>query len=119
MAVGWRSRRDDLPPLQKYITRPSSQLTGGSEIDHVLYNSPAMRIRNYSTGSDGLWAGLSDIAQYWSDFPTYLTRNFRTPQGLTKNSEIFSVSRLDALRLRPHISRSFRLSFNLPGDLSL
>ena len=60
MAVGWRSRRDDLPLLPKCITRPSSQLTGGSEIDHVLYNSPAMRLRHYSTGTDGLWVGLSD-----------------------------------------------------------
>ena len=59
-AVGWRSRRDDLPFLPKCITRPSSQLTGGSEIDHVLYNSPAMRLRHYSTGTDGLWVGLSD-----------------------------------------------------------
>ena len=46
MAVGWRSRRDDLPFLPKCITRPSCQLTGGSEIDHVLCNSPAMRLRH-------------------------------------------------------------------------
>jgi len=58
--VGWKSRRADLPHQPKCITRPSTQLTGGSVIDHVIYNSPTMQLLYYAVGTDGLWIGLSD-----------------------------------------------------------
>eukprot|EP01042_Synura_sphagnicola_P036310 gene36310-biopygen1682 len=59
--VGWGSRSDNLPLLQKCVTRPSSQLTGGSEIDHVLYNSSAIRIRRYYIGTDSLRRLLNEF----------------------------------------------------------
>jgi len=58
--MGWKSRRDDFSRSEKCITRPSTHLTGGSEIDHVLFNSPTMRLNSYSAGTDGLWLGISD-----------------------------------------------------------
>ena len=58
--IGLKSRHHDLPSSLKYITRPSPNLTGGSEIDHVLYNSPSMSIRHSAVGTLGLWVGLSD-----------------------------------------------------------
>ena len=59
--MGWKSRRDDFSRSEKCITRPSTHLTGCSEIDHVLFNSPTMRLNSYSAGTDGLRLGISDL----------------------------------------------------------
>jgi len=60
-AIGYRSRHSDLPPDPlPFITRPSPSLLGGTEIDHVLHNSPTMTLTQYDTGAAGLWVGLSD-----------------------------------------------------------
>jgi len=98
-AVGWRSRRDALPHLQQCITRPSSHLTGGSEIDHVLYNSPSMQLRHYSIGTDGLWVGLSDhrpILVGFSHLPHEHLHN--TPRF---NKEFGDLKRLQIKRFAP------------------
>jgi len=99
VAVGWRSRRDDLPSLQKYITRPSSQLTGGSEIDHVLYNSPSIRLRHYSTGTDALWVGLSDHRSILVGFSHLPHEHLQdTPRF---NKEFGDLKRLQIKRFAP------------------
>jgi len=51
---GWRSWRNDLPDICPPVTRPSSRLTSGCEIDHVFTPS------SYNVGIGSGWVGLSD-----------------------------------------------------------
>ena len=61
-AIGYRSRHSaPVPDPAVFITRPSSNPLGGTEIDHVLHTSPSMTPSQYDTGSaGGLWPGMSD-----------------------------------------------------------
>jgi len=99
LGIGLRSRRDDLLPIQYCVTRPSTQLTGGSEIDHVLYNSPNMRLLHYSTGTDGLWVGLSDHRPILVGFsPLPLAHLQATPRF---NKKFGDLKRLQIKRFAP------------------
>ena len=57
---GWRSWRDDLPDICPPVTRPSSRLTSGCEIDHVFTMSSFLRFSSYNVGIGSGWVGLSD-----------------------------------------------------------
>ena len=61
-AIGYHSRHSAVvPDPAVFITRPSLNLLGGTEIDHILHTSPSMTPSQYDTGAaTGLWLGMSD-----------------------------------------------------------
>jgi len=96
---GWRSWRNDLPDICPPVTRPSSRLTSGCEIDHVFTPS------SYNVGIGSGWVGLSDhhhildsyaitrLASCSEVFPTSLRSSSNEPSGIfTVQTAISSVS---------------------------
>ena len=75
-----------------------------------------MRLIHYSTGTDGLWVGLSDHRSILVNFsPLRLAQLQATPRF---NKEFGDLKRLQIKR--PHLnSRSSTRNFKLPGAHSL
>ena len=103
LGIGLRSRKDDLPPNQHRVTRPSTQLTGGSDIDHVLYNRPPCAYFTTPQAQTGSGWAYRTIVQSWSISPPCALRNFRPPRGLTKNLAILSASKLSVRTSTPEV----------------
>jgi len=62
-AIGYRSLHSaPVSDPAVFITRPSTNLLGRTEIDHVLHTSPTMTPTQYDAGSAGglLWLGMPD-----------------------------------------------------------
>ena len=63
---GFRSRHSDLSPdPEAFITRPSTNLLGGTEIDHVLHNSPTMDSLNTTPAPAAFGLGCRIIGRCW------------------------------------------------------
>ena len=93
-AIGYSSRHSvSYPNPAVFITRPSSNLLGGTEIDHVLHTSPSMIPSQYDTGSvGGLWLGMSDhrpvVASYGGLLPHGSRERFSRAYSQTRTLHI-------------------------------
>ena len=91
-SIGNKSRHTELPGDLHYITRPSTNLLGGgTEIDHVLFNSPLLRISQYETGGMGLWVSMSDhrpVVVAFSGLPVSTRPRFTQAYGLAPTPQL-------------------------------
>ena len=90
-SIGYKSRHTELPGGLHYITRPSTNLLGGTEIDHVLFNSPLLRLSQYETGGMGLWVSMSDhrpVVVAFSGLPVSTRPRFTQAYGLAQTLQL-------------------------------
>ena len=84
-----------------FITRPSTNLLGGTEIDHILHTSPTMVLSQYDTGAGGLWIGMSDHRPVLASYSGIVA-----PGSRPRFTNVFSQARsLHLSRFRPSIKQ--------------
>ena len=118
-AIGYRSRHSaPVPDPAVFITRPSSNLLGETEIDHLLHASPSMIASQYDTGAaGGIWLGMSDHRPVVASFSGLLVQGSRA-----RFTRAYSQARtLHVSRFRPspkQLKDYHRTPFRPPGSAS-